>query len=137
MKSPKVSTTIIQEIEKEQCLLYYVNKVQDAETRYQKIKKVALAIEAKWQNKEWTLSVDDSSNQKGTGARIILKGPGRVLVKQSLCFNFQASNNQVVYKALLTRIRLAKEVGVGVLVAMSDSQLVTSFLSMDKALDDP
>ncbi|RDX92650.1 hypothetical protein CR513_25179, partial [Mucuna pruriens] len=34
--------------------------------------------------REWFLSVDGASNQSRSGARVILKGPDRVLVEQSL-----------------------------------------------------
>ncbi|RDY03003.1 hypothetical protein CR513_13465, partial [Mucuna pruriens] len=39
--------------------------------------------------------------------------------------NFKASNNQAEYEVLLVRMRLAGEVGAKVLVAKSDSHLVT------------
>ncbi|RDX80913.1 Retrovirus-related Pol polyprotein, partial [Mucuna pruriens] len=42
---------------------------------------------------EWYLSVDGSTNQTGSRARVILKGPRGVLVEQSLHFDFRASNN--------------------------------------------
>ncbi|RDY10129.1 hypothetical protein CR513_05404, partial [Mucuna pruriens] len=68
------------------------------------------------------LSVDGSSNKKGSGVGVILEGPGGVLVEQSLCFNFQTSNNQAEYEALLAKIRLTKEVGARVLTIKSNSQ---------------
>ncbi|RDX61932.1 Retrovirus-related Pol polyprotein from transposon 17.6, partial [Mucuna pruriens] len=40
-------------------------------------------------NREWTLSVDGSSNKKGTKVGVILKGPGMVLIKQSLYLSFE------------------------------------------------
>ncbi|XP_027916049.1 uncharacterized protein LOC114175492 [Vigna unguiculata] len=43
---------------------------------------------------EWILSVDGASNQKGSGAGVVLEGPGGVLIEQSLRFSFKASNNQ-------------------------------------------
>lgn len=36
----------------------------------------------------WTLYVDGASNVKGNGARIILEGPGDLVLKQSLRFDF-------------------------------------------------
>ncbi|RDY14610.1 hypothetical protein CR513_00308, partial [Mucuna pruriens] len=64
--------------------------------------------EAVGANKEWTLSVDRSSNKRGSGAWVILEGPSRV-----------------EYEALLVGIRLAKELGMKMLTVKSDSQLVT------------
>ncbi|RDX82599.1 hypothetical protein CR513_36591, partial [Mucuna pruriens] len=41
--------------------------------------------------------MDDSSNPKGGGAGIILKGPGDINLEHSLKFDFKASNNQVEF----------------------------------------
>jgi len=73
----------------------------------------------------WVLSVDGSSNQQGSGVGVILEGPNGVLIEQSLRFAFKASNNQAEYGALIARILLAKEMGARVLMAKSDSLLVT------------
>lgn len=55
--------------------------------------------------------MDDSSNQHGSGARVILEGPNNVALSQSLHFRFKATCNQVKHKALLASLRLAREVG--------------------------
>ena len=73
----------------------------------------------------WVLLVDKSSNQQGSGAGVILEGPNGVLIEQSLRFTFKASNNQAEYEALIASILLAKEMGARVLMAKSDSLLVT------------
>ncbi|RDX72786.1 hypothetical protein CR513_47677, partial [Mucuna pruriens] len=66
------------------------------------IKAQALAdflIEMMMENPEteaknrWFLSVDGASNQIESGARVILEGSNGVLIKQSLHFEFKASNN--------------------------------------------
>ena len=48
-----------------------------------------------------------------------------MLIEQSLRFAFKASNNQAEYEALIVGILLAKEMGAKVLMAKSDSLLVT------------
>ena len=73
----------------------------------------------------WVLSVDGSSNQQGSGAGVILEGPNGVLIEQSLRFAFKASNNEAECEALIAGILLAKEMGARVLMAKSDSLLVT------------
>nr|KYP43933.1 Transposon Ty3-I Gag-Pol polyprotein [Cajanus cajan] len=73
----------------------------------------------------WTLHVDGSSNLQGSGAGIILEGPGKVVIEQSLRFSFKASNNQAEYEALLAGLRLASDLGVGNIKCWSDSQVVT------------
>ncbi|XP_020225224.1 uncharacterized protein LOC109807108 [Cajanus cajan] len=49
----------------------------------------------------WTLHVDGSSNSKGGGASIILEGPNKVTIEQSLKFGFKVTNNQAEYEAFL------------------------------------
>jgi len=55
--------------------------------------------------------VDGSSNNKGTGAGIVLEGPGELLVEQSLQFEFKTSNNQAEYEALIAGLELARDMG--------------------------
>lgn len=43
---------------------------------------------------EWILSMDDTSDVKGSGARIVLEGPSDIVIEQKLKFEFTASNNQ-------------------------------------------
>jgi len=59
----------------------------------------------------WLLSVDGSSNVKGSGAEIVLEGSGDLLIEQSLRFEFKEINNQAGYEALIAGMNLAKEMG--------------------------
>ncbi|RDY05175.1 Retrovirus-related Pol polyprotein from transposon 17.6, partial [Mucuna pruriens] len=86
---------------------------------------------------EWYLSVDGSTNQAGSGAGVILEGPGGILVEQSLHFNFKASNNQAEYEALLAGMRLARELEAKILTAKSDSRLVTGQVNDEYQTRDP
>ncbi|GAU45720.1 hypothetical protein TSUD_401020 [Trifolium subterraneum] len=85
----------------------------------------------------WTLSVDEASNIRGSGAGVVLEGPDGVLIEQSLRFAFKARNNQAEYEALIAGMRLAKEMEVADLRAKSDSQLVTSQVSGEFQAKDP
>jgi len=85
----------------------------------------------------WVLSVDGSSNQLGSGAGVILEGPNGVLIEQSVRFAFKASNNQAEYEALIVGILLAKEMGAKVLMAKSDSLLVTGQVTGKFQAKDP
>ena len=51
-------------------------------------------------------------NRSGGSARVILEGLEGVLVEHSLSFDFQTTNNQVVYKVLIPGLQLAKDMGV-------------------------
>nr|KYP65463.1 Transposon Ty3-I Gag-Pol polyprotein [Cajanus cajan] len=74
----------------------------------------------------WTLHVDGSSNSKGGGAGIILEGPNRVTLEQSLKFGFKVTNNQAEYEALLVGLRLAHDLGARRVSCNSDSKLMIS-----------
>jgi len=61
---------------------------------------------------QWTLYVDSSSNSWACGAGVVLEGPGNILVKQALKFEFRASNNQVEYEAIRAGLNLAIDLDV-------------------------
>ena len=85
----------------------------------------------------WVLSVDGSSNKLGSGAGVILEGPNGVLIEQPLRFAFKESNNQAEYEALIAGILFAKEMGAKVLMAKSDSLLVTGQVTGEFQAKDP
>ncbi|RDX65244.1 hypothetical protein CR513_56100, partial [Mucuna pruriens] len=69
---------------------------------------------------EWFLCVDGASNQRGSGASVILEGSNGV-----------TSNNQVRYEALLTRMKLAEELAARILTTESDSKLIIGQMNGD------
>ncbi|XP_014491823.1 uncharacterized protein LOC106754328 [Vigna radiata var. radiata] len=77
----------------------------------------------------WHLNVDGSSDKRGGGAGIVLEGPGNFLVEQAIRFNFQLSNNQAEYEALVSGLLLAKELEVNHLECKMESQLVVGQLN--------
>ncbi|XP_061375189.1 uncharacterized protein LOC133317342 [Gastrolobium bilobum] len=74
----------------------------------------------------WKVYVDGSSNDKGSGAEIILESPEGVTIEHSLNLGFPTSNNQAEYEALIARLMQAKEHGAKKVKVFSDSQLATS-----------
>lgn len=50
--------------------------------------------------------------------------PNDIITEQALHFSFKILNNEIEYEALLTRLRLTRELGIQHLKALSDSQLV-------------
>ena len=88
-------------------------------------------------HREWTLYVDGLSNGKGSGAGVILEEPNDITLEYSLKFDFQATNNQAEYEALVTGLRLAKEVGAETLSIKSDSQLVIAQIKGDYEVKEP
>ncbi|KAI5344677.1 hypothetical protein L3X38_012554 [Prunus dulcis] len=79
----------------------------------------------------WTIFVDGSSNAQGCGAGLVLVSPDKVALEYALRFNFQASNNEAEYEALLAGLRLAKEMDARQIQIFSDSQLVVHQVNQD------
>lgn len=75
------------------------------------------------------LSVDGASNIKGNGARIVLEGPGDIVIDQALKFGFTVNKNWKEYEALIFGTILILEMGATKLKAKSDSQLVANQVS--------
>ena len=53
---------------------------------------------------------------------VVLDGPDNFVLEYSLSFNFQASNNQEAYEALIAGMKLDKKVGVTHLTSNIDSR---------------
>ncbi|KAL5545199.1 hypothetical protein UlMin_008983 [Ulmus minor] len=83
-------------------------------------------ITTQTQNSQWKLYVDGSSTETSSGAGIILVSPDGVKLSCAIRFKFKATKNQAEYEALLSGLRLAKEVSARHLTIYSDSQLVVS-----------
>ncbi|XP_023638855.1 uncharacterized protein LOC111830605 [Capsella rubella] len=77
----------------------------------------------------WTLYVDGSSCNQGSGVRILLRSPTGEVLEQSLKLGFKASNNEAEYEALLAGIRLARGIGIKHIQVFCYSQLVVSQFS--------
>ncbi|KAI5333905.1 hypothetical protein L3X38_024037 [Prunus dulcis] len=67
----------------------------------------------------------------GCGAGLVLVSPDKVALEYALRFNFQASNNEAEYEALLAGLRLAKEMDARQIQIFSDSQLVVHQVNQD------
>ena len=61
---------------------------------------------------EWTLHTDGASNVRGTGLGIILKSPQGDIIPQSISCEFQATNNEDEYEALIAGLKKIKDLGV-------------------------
>ncbi|KAL5539172.1 hypothetical protein UlMin_044785 [Ulmus minor] len=150
-----VSSALVREEDGVQWPIYYTSKsLLDAETRYPEIEKLALALmprtaikgqaladfiaeftytpemseknTTQTQTSQWKLYVDGSSTETSSGAGIILVSPDGVKLSCAVRFKFKATNNQAEYEALLSGLRLAKEVSARHLTIYSDSQLIVS-----------
>ena len=59
----------------------------------------------------WTVQTDGPTTKKVGGTRVVLISPKREILKYVVRLQFSATNNKVVYEALLTRLSLAKALG--------------------------
>jgi len=101
------------------------------------VKLSSVATQQEGVDFKWVLSVDDSSNQQGSGASVILEGPDDLLIEQALRFAFKANNNQAEYETLIAGMLLAKEMGARGLSAKSDSLLVIGQVTGEYQAKDP
>ena len=72
----------------------------------------------------WILHVAGTSNSSGLGVGLILTDPGDDVVDYTLRFEFSTINNKAKYEALITGIKVTREVEARHLKVFSDSQLV-------------
>ncbi|GJY40144.1 reverse transcriptase domain-containing protein [Tanacetum coccineum] len=61
---------------------------------------------------QWTLFTDGSSCVDGCGAGVILTDPEGVEFTYALRFQFEATNNEAEYEALIAGLRIAEKIGV-------------------------
>ncbi|XP_072071777.1 uncharacterized protein [Arachis hypogaea] len=88
-------------------------------------------------NSIWTLYVDSTSNNKGSGAGILLENEHGATLEQSLQFTFHASNNQAEYEALIAGLGLAHTMGITQLNVKCDSLLVVQQVTGNFQVKDP
>ncbi|GJR18228.1 reverse transcriptase domain-containing protein [Tanacetum coccineum] len=75
---------------------------------------------------EWVLYTDGASSAKGSSAGLVLISPTKIEYTYALRLNFESTNNQAEYEALLAGLRIAKKMGVQSLSVNVDSKLVAS-----------
>ncbi|GJX79524.1 reverse transcriptase domain-containing protein [Tanacetum coccineum] len=74
----------------------------------------------------WTLFMDGSSCLEGSGAGLILTSLEGEEFTYALRFEFDASNNEAEYKALVAGLRISEQISVKNLIAKVDSRLVAN-----------
>ncbi|XP_022023379.1 uncharacterized protein LOC110923618 [Helianthus annuus] len=72
----------------------------------------------------WKPFTDGASSVEGSGAGLILINPEGLEFTYALRFDFQTTNNEAEYEALIAGLRLAKEMKVQKLEVFTDSLLV-------------
>ncbi|GJV72356.1 reverse transcriptase domain-containing protein [Tanacetum coccineum] len=74
----------------------------------------------------WTLFTDESSCVDGCGAGVILTDPKGVEFTYALRIQFEATNNEAEYEALIAGLRIAEKIDVQNLEVNVDSKLVAN-----------
>ena len=72
----------------------------------------------------WEVYIDGALNQNGSGIRLVLISPEKVIVEKSLRLNFSTTNNEAEYEALLMGIAVVQRMGGKSVKVFSDSRLV-------------
>ena len=72
----------------------------------------------------WRLSVDGAANAQGSGAGLIMTSLDEIDVEYALRYDFQASNNEAEYEAVIVGLNLTHSMEADQLEVSGDSQLV-------------
>jgi len=72
---------------------------------------------------KWVIYADGSSNKTACGAGVVLEGSGDLVLEKTLKFEFNATNNQVEYEAILASLHLAHDMGAREITCKSNSSL--------------
>ena len=72
----------------------------------------------------WVLSTDGASNSVGARIGVVLEAPFGFKIEEERRLNFQATNNEAEYEALIYSLGLAKHLGVKLLKVRLDSKLI-------------
>ena len=120
-------------------LIQWVVELSEFDVRYQPrnaIKAQALAnfiavftlsyddLERIEDSKKWVVHVDSSSTQHAGGIGVVLQSSEGDKLKHKIHLQYQATNNEVEYEALLKGLELARSVEAKSILVLGDSQLV-------------
>ncbi|XP_056688783.1 uncharacterized protein [Spinacia oleracea] len=84
------------------------------------------AFDISYEPRKWIVHVDGSATQNGSGAGIFCESPEGDIYEYAMRFNFQASNNEAEYEALICGIQMSRAAGAADVLVLSDSQLIVS-----------
>ena len=67
------------------------------------------SVPIKGDAEQWTLYIDDTSNDNGSGVGMLLISPEGHKIHCAIRFEFKASNNEIEYEALIGGLHLVHE----------------------------
>ncbi|GKA38652.1 reverse transcriptase domain-containing protein [Tanacetum coccineum] len=98
------------------------------EDKDMEIKKPATTSNVSNLKSTWKLYADGASSFDGSGTDLMLVSPEGKEYTYALRYQFEATNNEVEYEALLAGLRIAEEIKIKDLLIFIDSQLVANQL---------
>ncbi|GKA62134.1 reverse transcriptase domain-containing protein [Tanacetum coccineum] len=120
-----ISVVLMPEIGKKQVPVYFISRtLNGAELEYPELEKLILALkdreikygEAKRKELEpenaWKLFIDGALRFDSSGAGLMLVNPEGKEYTYALRFEFETTNNEAEYEALLDGLRIAKEMKI-------------------------
>ena len=72
----------------------------------------------------WKVYVDGTTNQRGSGVRLVLISPEKITIEKSLRLGFSATNNEAKYETLLVGMTMVPKLGGKSMEIFLDSRLV-------------
>ena len=72
----------------------------------------------------WRVHVDGVANQRGSGVRLVIISPEKILSEKSLRLGFSATNNEAKYETLLVGMTMVQRMGGKEVEMFSDLRLV-------------
>lgn len=75
---------------------------------------------------QWKVEVDRASNSQRAGAGLVITSPIDEIVQAAIRLNFEATNNETEYEALILGIESTVSLGARNLLIISDSQLIVN-----------
>ena len=76
--------------------------------------------------KYWTIYSDGSSDTRLEGVGVIIMSPENDVLKYGVQLQFQATNNEAEYEAVIASLKVAKALGVKNLRLRTDSKLIVA-----------
>ena len=71
-------------------------------------------------SKKWVVHVDGSTMQHAGGIGVVMQSPEGHKLKHKICLQYQTTNNDVEYEALLKGLELAKSVEARSILILGD-----------------
>ena len=72
----------------------------------------------------WKVYVDGTTNQRGSGVRLVLISPEKITIEKSLRLGFSATNNEAKYETLLVGMTMVPKLVGKSMEIFLDSRLV-------------